>query len=187
MFHDHMIVIDTETGGLDPHKHSILSLGMTSWCGQYTQEFFVLEEPLTTNPRSMEINRIDLNWLRTHGRSPRDTCDHIDQFLAQLPQSSFMLVGHNISFDIAFIKRLYRLAERSLPTALSHRSIDTHSLLWLLAQEGHIPASACTSDGAFTYFEVEPPEELRHTALADAIATRELLKKILDLFRALTL
>ena len=42
--------------------------------------------------------------------------------------------------------------------------------------------SACTSDGAFAYFDIEIPEEQRHTALADAIATHELLQKILRLF-----
>ena len=185
MFHDHILVIDTETGGLDPQEHSILSVGVSSWCGQHTQEWFILEETLSTNPRSMEVNGIDLNWLQTHGLSPRDTCKRIDLFLELLPQRPLIFAGHNISFDLAFMKRLYRLAHRPFPSAFSHRSIDTHSLLWLLAQQGHIPMSACTSDGAFAYFEIMIPEEQRHTALADAIATRKLLKKILARFQQL--
>lgn len=186
MFHDQILVIDTETGGLNPQEHSILSLGMTSWNGQHSQEFFILEKTLVTHPRSMEINGIDLKWLRSHGKSPHETCEHIDHFLKDLPTRPLILAGHNISFDIAFLKRLYRLAQRPLPDVFSHRSVDTHSLLWLLAQQGHIPAHACTSDGAFAYFDIEPPEELRHTALADAIATRELLKKIVGYLQALT-
>jgi len=187
MFHDNILVIDTETGGLNPQEHSILSLGMTSWCGQYQQEFFILEEHLCTNPRSMQINRIDLTWLKEHGLSPEKTCEQIDQFLTHLSHRPLILVGHNISFDLAFIRRLYRLAHRDVPSDFSHRSLDTHSLLWLLAQQGHIPASACTSDGAFEYFDIHVPEDLRHTALADAIATRELLHKILTRFESLTL
>ena len=185
MVHDQILVIDTETGGLNPQEHSLLSLGMTSWCGQHAQEFFVLEDQLVTNPRSMEINRIDLDWLRVHGKSPQDTCEHIDAFINRIPQRPLILAGHNISFDLAFLRRLYRLAERPLPKAFSHRSIDTHSLLWLLAQRGDIPMSACTSDGAFAHFDIEIPEEQRHTALADAIATHELLQKILRLFENL--
>lgn len=186
MLHEHILVIDTETGGLDPHHHSILSIGLASWCGEHSLEVFVLEEDLHTNPRSMEINRIDLDWLRTHGVSVTEACDQIDDFLSRLPHSSITLAGHNISFDLAFIRRLYRLAGRELSKKVSHRSLDTHSLLWLHAQQGHLPANVCTSDGAFAHFNVEPPPELRHTALGDAIATRLLLRKLLAYTSSIT-
>ena len=36
-----VLVIDTETGGLDPNHHSLLSLAMVSWDLKYQKEFFV--------------------------------------------------------------------------------------------------------------------------------------------------
>ena len=180
MLHEHILVIDTETGGLDPHTHSILSIGLASWCGTDTREIFVLEPDLQTNPRYMEINSIDLDWIREHGVSTERACEQIDDFIAQLTHRPLTLAGHNISFDLAFLRRLYRLAGRAQPSAFSHRSLDTHSLLWLLAQQGHLPPQVCSSDGGFSYFDVTPPDELRHTALGDAIATRLMLRKLLD-------
>jgi DNA polymerase III subunit epsilon len=180
---DSILIIDTETGGLDPNQHSILSLGFVTWDQQQQQEFFVLEEQLLTTPRSMEINQIDLQWLKKNGKSPIEVCEQIDQFLSTVNATRpLMLVGHNISFDLAFLKRLYHLSHRSFPDDFSHRSLDTHSLLWILAQQGRIPWQACSSDGAFQYFNVSPPANLRHTALGDAIATRHLLVKIMEYF-----
>ena len=80
------------------------------------------------------------------------------------------------------MKRLYRVAERPWPTRLSHRVIDTHSLLWFSAQNGLIPVEACSSDGAFSYFTCEPPSHLRHSALGDAIATKHLLNQLFKLY-----
>ena len=72
-----------------------------------------------------------------------------------------------------------------MPPQFSHRSIDTHTLLWTLASLGMVPPSACSSDGAFGHYKVSPPKELRHTALGDALATRDLLEAILDDFTRL--
>ena len=177
-----VVVIDTETGGLNPYEHSILSIGLTSWDQSHKREIFVLEDTLCTHPRSMEINRIDIEWIKTHGVSPEVACDQIEAFISQLKvPRPLLFAGHNLSFDLAFLRRLYRHANRSLPSDFSHRSIDTHSLLWSLVAVGTCPPEVCTSDGAFNYFNVSPPEHLRHTAMGDALATRDLLEKILHL------
>ena len=178
----HFVIIDTETGGVDPLTHSILSIGLVSWDGQHREEIFILEPHLSTNSRSMEVNQIDLDQLKQVGCTPLEACDRLEAFVSRLSGvDPIIFAGHNISFDLAFIRRLYQVAQRPLPTAFSHRSVDTHSLLWALATLGDIPPSACSSDGAFTYFNVAPPEHLRHTALGDALATRELLLAILNL------
>lgn len=184
MKREQIVVIDTETGGLDPYHHSLLSIGLVSWCGRYQTELFVIEDELNTNPRSMEINKIDLNWLKTVGKSPADVCDQIDHFIQELPVHPVIFAGHNIAFDLAFLKRLYHLASRALPSTISHRSLDTHTLLWLLSDRQGGDAHLCTSDGAFQHFGVSPPEQLRHTALGDAMATRDLLVQLLDQLNA---
>ena len=178
-----VLVIDTETGGLDPNHHSLLSLAMVSWDLKYQKEFFVREANLVTNAQSMEINQIDLDWIKAHGKSPLCICEQIEDFLNQITVTRpLIMVGHNIAFDLSFIKRLYHLANRPFPSDLSHRSIDTHSLLWTLSHLGKIPANTCSSDQAFKFFDVSPPQHLRHTALGDAVATRHLLEKILTYF-----
>ena len=178
-----LVVLDTETGGLDAAQHSILTLGLVSWDGAHQIELLIAEPTFHTNPRSMEVNKIDLDQVRREGLSPSEACDALEAFLSKISGPRPLLVaGHNISFDLSFIRRLYRIAERPLPEAFSHRSVDTHTLLWALVSMGRLPDEARSSDGAFRYFDVAPSPELRHTALGDAIATRALLEKLLEMF-----
>jgi len=179
-----LIIVDTETGGLDPQRHSLLSVAFVSIDGARRVELFVREPSLVTNPESMKVNGIDLEMIEREGLSPQEACERLDRFLeGELERAGgkgALLIGHNVAFDLAFLKRLYRLAGREGDHPLiSHRSLDTHTLLWALAALGQIPAAACGSDGAFKHYGVSPPEELRHTALGDAVATQELLVKLM--------
>ncbi|MCB9545726.1 MAG: 3'-5' exonuclease [Myxococcales bacterium] len=179
---DNLVIIDTETGGLDPTVHSLLSIGLVTFDGARRTEIFVREPEISTHPRSMKVNGIDLDFIAAHGLSPEDTCDRVEAFFDAVPgRRPVMLAGHNIAFDLAYMRRIYRLAGRTPPAEFTHRSVDTHALLWALAAAGRLPPETTTSDGAFQYFNVSPPEELRHTALGDAVATRDLLEQILEL------
>jgi len=68
---------------------------------------------------------------------------------------------------------------------VSHRSVDTHSLLKLLSWMGRIPEAACSSDGALAHFGVVVPVPERHTALGDARATVKLARAIYEEFGGL--
>ena len=175
-----VLVIDTETSGLDPLVHSVLSIGITPLIGDLEEEYFVFESEIISDARSMAIHGIDLNWLSTHGQSPLSVCERFEHALSLLETDSILLAGHNISFDISFMKRLYRVANRPWPQIISHRSIDTHTMLWQLASAHLIPFEACSSDGAFKFFDCSPPDSLRHSALGDAIATKQLFLKLLE-------
>lgn len=178
----HVVILDTETGGLDPWSHSLLSVGVVSGDGAHSAEIFVAEPEIVITPHSESIHHISAAWLAKHGVHPEAACDAIDAFLAQCSRERpVMIAGHNIAFDIAFLRRLYHLADRPMPNTLSHRTLDTHTLLWSLAARDRLPAHACASDGAFAHFDIAPPEEARHTALGDALATRALLAHLLEL------
>ena len=177
-----VIVLDTETGGLDPLVHSILSAGLVSADGVHKMEIFIKEPEITSNPRSMAVNGLDLDEIRAKGLEPAAACKALDDFVEKVSGGDrVMTVGHNIAFDIAFLRRLYRLADRELPQYFSHRTVDTHTLMWALVAQGKLPSNIRGSDSAFSYFDVAPPPETRHTALADAEATRLLLGKLLAL------
>ncbi len=128
---DHVIVVDTETGGLDPLHHSLLSVGLVSGDGTRTLEFYVLEPTLTTDERSMAVNRIDLDRVRAEGLSPEKAVDRIEAFLDGIGRGRpLKAAGHNVAFDIAFLRRLYRMAGRDFPPDFAHPTIDTHTQLW---------------------------------------------------------
>ena len=176
-----ILIIDTETSGVNPQVHSILSLGVTPLVGEFEEHFFISEPEVIADPRSMAIHGISLDWLSENGESPALVCERFERAVNHQGTSSVILAGHNIAFDIAFMKRLYRVANRAWPSMISHRSLDTHTMLWQLAVAGRIPFDACSSDGAFKHFDCSPPTELRHSALGDAIATKELFLKLLDI------
>ncbi|MEE2789807.1 MAG: 3'-5' exonuclease [Myxococcota bacterium] len=179
---DNVIILDTETGGLDPFHHSILSIGMVSGDGQVQDEFFVREAELVTDPRAMAVNRIDLDQVREQGLTPSAACERLEAYASRVcPENRGVMAGHNIAFDIAFLRRLYRLANRPIPGLFCHRTIDTHTLLWVLGTAGKLPSDVRSSDAAFRYFDVAPPAALRHTALGDAVATRDLLIHLVNL------
>ena len=178
-----VLIIDTETSGTNPYLHSLLSLAVVPLLDHRIsgEEWFVFEPEIVVDPRSMSIHGIELKWLKENGLDPLELCDRFEAYLESLDQDNIVLAGHNICFDIRFLKQLYHRLQRPWPSLLSHRSIDTHSLLWLYAQAGKLPQEACTSDGAFKHFSCAPPPELRHSALGDAVATKDLLLHLMQL------
>ncbi len=178
---DTMVILDTETGGLDPLHHSLLSVGLVSGDGRHQLEFYVIEPTIVSDPRSMKVNRIDLDQVRASGLTPGAAVDRIEAFLDGLGLGRpVMVAGHNIAFDIAYMRRLYRLAGRKVPRDFSHRTVDTHTLLWALSAVGRLPPDVTSSDQAFRHFDIAPPDEMRHTALGDALATRDLVARLLE-------
>ena len=179
---DNVVVLDTETGGLDPLHHSLMTIGLVSGDGQLRLDLTVAEETIVADPRALKVNRLDPEKVARDGISPTAACDAIDAYLSRVhPDGRPMVCGHNVAFDLAFMRRLYTMAGRALPACFSHRTLDTHTLMWSLIAVGKLPTSVVGSDAAFAHFDIAPPDELRHTALGDAVATRTLLERLLAL------
>src|SRR5687768_3005895 len=113
-----LLIIDTETGGIDPSVHSLLSLAAVVWeDGRLggSVEILVAEPVISVSPEAMRINRIDLG---VHGQKALSTAEAVAAFEAFIRhefQEAFtcgervVLAGHNVGFDVGFLKRLYRL------------------------------------------------------------------------------
>ncbi len=174
-----IVVIDTETGGLDANVSPIFEFAAVHFEGASQGISFLINDWTgVVSQASMDIHGIEFGEIKEKGKTTQQACDIIDVLFGE-PKPP-QLAGHNIAFDLAFISRLYRLNKRQPPKSLTYRTIDTHSLLWLHVQKGDIPESCVSLSSALSYFEIEIPKE-RHRALADAIATRELLHKLLKL------
>jgi len=181
-----LVIIDTETGGIDPLKDSILTLAAVIWeNGEISDqmELHIKESPIVAEPEALRINRINLEDIRKYGLEPRAAVEHFETFLNKSfdLQAEVVLAGHNIAFDIAFLKRLYRLAGREYPKRFSHRTFDTASVLRYLNLGSVIHTTDVSSNTAFAYFNVSPSEEKRHSALADALATARLITGLVRL------
>lgn len=181
-----MLVLDTETGGIDPMTNSILSLGTVVWeDGVLGAEFEVkIKEPiLSLTIEAMAINRIDLVEHAKTALSPAEAMKRFRAFLKKhfKNEPKIALVGHNVGFDIGFLKRLCRLSEQNYDDLFSHRSTDTAGILRFMALAGRSNLSGAGLDEALAHFNVKVNGGLRHTALEDARATALLLTKLVEL------
>jgi DNA polymerase III epsilon subunit-like protein len=183
-----MLVFDTETGGIDPMANSILSLGAVVWDdGVLGAEFEVkIKEPvLSLTIEAMAINKID---LVEHAKTALAPAEAMKKFRAFLKKhfkgdlaSKVPLVGHNVGFDIGFLKRLCKLSDENYEELFSHRSTDTAGILRFMALAGRSKLSGAGLDQALAHFNIEVNGGLRHTALEDARATAVLLTKLVEL------
>lgn len=183
-----LVVIDTETGGLDANKVSILSVGAVVLNEKLNVidkiEIYVKEDEIVAEDRALQINKIDLNWLKINGHNPYNAVLELEYFLSKhfdcSKEHSIPVAGHNIGFDINFMKRLYRLAGKDYEKTFSHRTLDTSGIINFLNLTGNFECSS-SSDKAFAHFKIVIAEEKRHTALGDALATAELLRGLVDI------
>ena len=180
---DRLLFIDTETGGLDPDRHSLLSLGMVVWeDGRIigSEELLINDGILSVTEEALSINRIDIEEHKLSAISPLKAVDEMLAFTGRhFPgQAKITLAGHNVHFDTGFLKRLFSQNDRDFNRYFSHRVIDTSSILHYLYLAGRIKQKAVSSGDAFELFGIEVRG--RHTALGDAMATAELFTKLLS-------
>ena len=179
---DNLVVIDVETSGPNPFVHDVLSIAIVPVNSQIEPlSLFVCCENTTWTEFSRSVfAKFREDW-ESNGVTPGVACDTIEDYLANtFSRKPVTPVGHNIGFDVAFLRKLAFLGGRSQLRWVSHRALDTHTMLYVLYLKGELPFDALKSDGAFSHFGVEIPTELRHTALGDALATRELLLRLLN-------
>jgi hypothetical protein len=150
-------------------------------------EILIAETPLVVTPTALEINRIDLVQHGKRAVAPALAMQSLHTFLrnnfaAELAAGGgITLAGHNVHFDIGFLKRLCAQTGTAFETLFSHRALDTAGLLRFLMLAGVLPLSNGSSTEAFRYFGVPIEDAERHTALGDARATARLLAKLVEL------
>jgi DNA polymerase III epsilon subunit-like protein len=182
-----ILVVDTETGGLDPERESIFSLGAVVWQdGSIADELLIniREAPMVYTVGALKVNGIDpMTWV---GDDPLTATQKLKAFL--LKNGFFKvapMAGHNIaSFDWGFIKRLYRLAGEDVNKTLSYKMLDTMTLAAALDTVGRLPGLRSRGlDGLCQRFGITIRTGSVHNALEDARATAKLLTRLLDMVR----
>jgi DNA polymerase III subunit epsilon len=183
---DRLLFIDTETGGLDPEQHSLLSLAMVIWEDMEiidSQEMLINDGILSVTKEALSINRIDIEKHKQSAISSSEAIEKILLFISEhFPRKrKITLAGHNVHFDANFLRSFFSVNHKNFSEFFSHRIIDTSSILYYLYLAGHLKHRAISSDEAFELFNIKV--EGRHTALGDAIATAKLFTKLLYLIK----
>lgn len=182
--HEKILFIDTETGGLDPGYHSLLSIGLVQWEDSKitrTKEIHINDGRLNVTDEALTINNIDLNSHKVHAVDQKKAIQEILLFI-EWPgnqKEKITLAGHNVCFDIRFTRHLFESLDYNFDDYFSHRSIDTSAILHYLYFAGKIDEKIVGSTDAFKHFEIKVRG--RHTALGDAIATAELFTRMISI------
>jgi len=156
------IVIDTETTGLKPDIHEMISLGAIVMIDDViTERFEVKVKPRRleqADPRAMQVNGYDeYKW--------RKAIDH--QLAASLIHAFFLrhqdgiLVGHNVQFDVKFVKAFCGQFDHSV--MISTPYLDTRDICrGVLAPFG---CSSMSLDNICSFLGWE--RRKAHTAMSD--------------------
>lgn len=165
-----VIILDTETTGVDPQVDRLVELaGVPLHGGLRSQDFSVLVDPQRDiPPEAMAIHHI----------TPRDVVGALDEVTAYLwmmkhfeDEELLAFCAHNAKFDKAFIDRITQ-GNLLLPWICTYKG----ALTFFPEAPGH-------SNQVLRYWlnlEVDtPPGLFPHRALYDCYVTRELLKVLL--------
>lgn len=179
-----LLVVDIETTGTNPFVHDALAVALVPVNEKLPSiQVFVEHKKLSWSAFARSnFQKFEDQW-RSEAIPADEACSKIENYILNiLGRNQITLIGHNIGFDFAFLRKIAFQGSRDQLANISHRMIDTHTLLSLLAIEGKIPSSARTSDAALAYFKINTDTEKRHTALYDATVTRKLFLEIMQKF-----
>lgn len=178
-----MIILDVETSGVDPERHSILSLGaldLDEPTNQFYDECHVWEGGLISK-EALKIN----GFTEEQAKDPntKTEAELIEAFIAWAMDrpADRTLAAQNVAFDKAFVEAACRRAGIEFP--LAHRTIDVHTLTWAHMKFNGVETpvenhhSGINMKAALEYCGL-PEEPTPHNALTGAMAHAEIISRI---------
>ena len=178
-----ILFLDTETGGLDCKKHSLLTVGMIAVLYK-NKSFEILEEfhvgvkyeKYNIEKEALEVNNINIAEHEKTAFSKDDVKKAIKDFVFKHKLSECLLVGHNPEFDIGFMKELF--SEKEYP--FYRHYIDTKQIWCYLKFREKVPPGLYNHlKDISEYFEIDYSNA--HNALTDCKITLEVFKRLVNL------
>jgi len=184
-----ILYFDTETTGLDSWKHGMIEIALIAEIDGVVVDTLELK----MNPVDKDI---DPNALAVTGYTLKDIRSLEPDILAYFDikeflhkyincydrSDKFVPAGHNIPFDIGFLKQLFKdNGDNFLGAYLTNEYLDTLQMIPTLKWLGKLPSLA--NNKLETLCEALGVDLVNaHTALADIQATRECMNICKELF-----
>ena len=175
------IVIDTETGGLIPKEHSLLTVGVLfikDGRRMFKGGWKIKHDKYSVTPGALKVNGINLVKHHEDAVTIEEFWNDFkfyyeDRFgtPAGVAANNPVVVGHNIGFDLGFIHE--NIGKSKWEEYANYRNVDTAGISKFLIDTGIIQAQRNSLDELISYFGIDDPNWERHTALWDAEATWE--------------
>lgn len=190
-----LLVVDVETGGLDPAVNAILSVGaLVFHQGAIEDRFYsVIDEGAEIRgggkieDAALKVNGFTHWRIHDEGRTPLEAVNLIEAMMLKHDmRGRITIVAHNAAFDMGFIKRLYARAGRDFNKRFSYRALCTQTGALLLEQAGRLqlPRGSASLASLTKLWGIDLDRgDGTHNALDDAEACALVLKKQLDMLR----
>lgn len=131
-----LIVIDTETGGLDPRRHALLTIAaFDSQTGDSWEARIKPAPGLEIDQEALAVNGLDVADLARSGREERDAM--MDLWCWARLRKDGILAGCSPEFDAGFLKAACDRAKVSWP--FTHRTLDLRAAAWCAYEAGILP------------------------------------------------
>lgn len=200
---DTYFVLDTETGGLNPQEHSLMEIaGVIVKGDKIIYEYSTLVKSsngkYNCGEYARKLHGISDTDCEEQGKYPHEIIKNLLEikriFFGDSPMT---IVAHNTAFDISFVKEMFnkefgairnkpiyeKLKSVDYDALFARNAIDTATMALILRSFNKLPFDRCSLDNILKFYNLEVPQEKRHTALGDArqtalafIAMREDLK-----------
>ena len=177
-----IVFVDTETGGGRPETHSLLTVGLVTLdtkTGEVTRpvQVRVKHDLYCVSAEAMAVNGIDLIKHHEHAADAGHAAGEVRAYLQFKRKSRALLGGHNVGFDVRFLKALLPDWNELVVGA----PVDTKVAAQFLIHAGKLPKTLNTrlADLAAHFgIPLQP-----HDALEDATATARVYAAMLALLR----
>ena len=170
---DSFTVIDLETTGLDPRNCEIIELGSARYEeGKLSEKFSQLVKPSASIPDEItRLTGIDDDMVKA-----APSIESVFEDYQNRLESSTWVVGHNISFDLGFLRSHQ---DKKAAAKLAQRVLDTGVLARIL-----FPRLPRYSLGTLIkYFNIDRVNA--HRALDDCLATGQVYLKLISYLASL--
>jgi DNA polymerase III epsilon subunit-like protein len=178
-----MIVLDIETTGIDPRRHSIVEVGAIDFDspGNYFNERCQIWDGAEIDFKALEINGLTLNEIQDQTIFTQK--ELISGFMIWTDNiEDKTIAGQNVDFDISFLNE--SSARCGLNLTLGKRKVDQHSIVYahLLKRNIKPPIkdrfSDLNSDLIMNYVGL-PSEPKPHRAINGARFEAEALSRLI--------
>lgn len=177
-----LVFVDLETGGTRPETHSLLTVGLVTLDTktlELTRPVLVAvkHDLYHVNAEAMAVNGLDLVRHHEGAVPPEQAANEVRDYLRFKRKGRVMLGGHNVAFDVRFLKSL--LPDYS--ELVLGGVVDTKSTAQFLIHAGKLPKTLNTRlEDLANFFGVEIRP---HDALSDATASAGVYARMLALLR----
>ncbi|NOX71312.1 MAG: 3'-5' exonuclease [Candidatus Micrarchaeota archaeon] len=180
------IFLDTETTGLSPAKHQILTIGMIitdeNLKPVFEKEYLVRKEEWSeVNPFALRVNKINLSEHNVRAKPEKAVCREIVKDIKKVVRKSpdIEAVGHNLRFDMNFLGAMFERNDVGFPFPYDYE--DTMQMARMLIRERKLPLKSSRLKAVCRCVGYEG--DGFHNALEDVKATMHIyprLKKLIE-------